>query len=73
MKGIIVIFLLINQYSFCQLTKLKAGSSKPGFMSLTRLDESRPAIKEQPQKDKGRIIQINIWYPSAANTRRTHF
>ena len=52
---------------------LKPGNSKPGFISLTRFDESRPAVKEQAQKGTGRIIQINIWYPSVANTRRTHF
>ena len=73
MKAIFLILLLISQHAFCQLTKLKPGNSTPGFLSITRFDESRPAIKEQPQKDKGRIIQINIWYPSEANTRRTHF
>ena len=46
---------------------------KPGFISITRFDASRPAVKEQAQTGKGRIIQINIWYPSEANTRRTHF
>ena len=46
---------------------------KPGFISLTRYDETRPAVKEQTQKDNGRIIQINIWYPSVGNTRPTHF
>jgi len=73
MKSISIICLLISQFSFCQLVKLSPGNSKPGFISLTRYDESRPAVKEQPEKDKGRIIQINIWYPSAANTRHTYF
>ena len=73
MKSIFFICLLISQYSFCQLTKLKPGNSKPGFTSITRFDVSRPAIKEQPKNDNGRIIQINIWYPSSANSRRMHF
>lgn len=42
-------------------------------MSITRFDASRTAVAEQPDKSKGRIIQLNIWYPSAADTRRTYF
>jgi len=42
-------------------------------MSTTRYDTSRPPVKEQPSGDKGRIIQVNIWYPSDADTKRMHF
>src|SRR6185503_13062042 len=53
MKRVAFVCLLISQYSFCQLTKLKPGNMKPGFISLTRYDETRTAVKEQTQKDNG--------------------
>ena len=73
MKKIAIFFLFISHCGFAQITKLMPGNNKPGFISLTRFDESRPAVKEQPAGDKGRIIQVNIWYPSVAGTRRMHF
>jgi pimeloyl-ACP methyl ester carboxylesterase len=73
MKNISLVCLLISHCAFAQITKLTPGNSQPGFISITRFDTSRPAIKEKPARDKGRIIQVNIWYPSAADTRRMHF
>ena len=73
MKNVFLFCLFISNYSYGQLTKLLPGSITPGFTSITRFDSSRPAVKEQPVKDKGRIIQVNIWYPSAGDTRRMHF
>jgi len=73
MKGMVFICLLVCNYSFGQIVKLKPGNIKPGFISLTRFDISRPAVQEQPLSDKGRIIQVNIWYPSAGDSKRMHF
>ncbi|MGK2861692.1 MAG: hypothetical protein ACSLE0_07140 [Chitinophagaceae bacterium] len=73
MKNIFFAILFISHYSFGQIAKLKPGNLKPGFISLTRYDISRPAVQEQPATDKGRIIQVNIWYPSIGDTRRNVF
>lgn len=73
MKSIFLVFLFVTHCAFAQLTKLTPGNNKPGFISITRYDTSRPAVKEQPTVDKGRIIQVNIWYPSDAGTKRMHF
>lgn len=73
MKGLLFICLFISQYANGQLTKLTPGNIKPGFISLTRFDLSRPPVKEQPGADKGRIIQVNIWYPSVGDTKRMIF
>lgn len=73
MKVLLFFCLFIAQYSIGQVVKLKPGTLKPGFISITRFDGSRPAVQEQVVKDKGRIIQVNIWYPSAGDTKRVHF
>lgn len=73
MKIIFFTCLLICNYSFGQTEKLKPGPLKPGFISITRFDTSRPAVEEQPAGDKGRIIQVNVWYPSAGDTKRVSF
>ncbi len=73
MKNIFFTILFISQYSFGQIAKLKPGNLKPGFISLTRYDSSRPAVQEQPLTDKARIIQVNIWYPSFGDTRKMVF
>lgn len=73
MKSLFFICLFINSYSFGQVTKLIPGKIRPGFISLTRFDLSRPPVKEQPASDKGRIIQINIWYPSDGDTKNMSF
>jgi dienelactone hydrolase len=73
MKGLFIICLFINSYSFGQITKLIPGKIRPGFISLTRFDLSRAPVKEQPASDKGRIIQINIWYPSGGDTKNMSF
>jgi pimeloyl-ACP methyl ester carboxylesterase len=41
------------------------GQSGVGFISITRFDKSRPPIEEQGDKEHGRILQINMWYPTA--------
>ncbi len=56
MKTITFFLLLIATHAFSQ--------SKPGFVSITRFDRSRAAIDEQTENKFGRIIQINLWYPS---------
>ncbi|MGZ5220788.1 MAG: hypothetical protein ACXWC7_11935 [Chitinophagaceae bacterium] len=73
MKGLFFICLFINSYLFGQVTKLIPGKIKPGFISLTRFDLSRQPVKEQAASDKGRIIQINIWYPSRGDTKNLSF
>lgn len=73
MKVILFSCLLICNYTFGQIEKLKPGQLKPGFISITRFDTSRPAVEEQPAGDKGRIIQVNVWYPSTGNTKRVSF
>jgi pimeloyl-ACP methyl ester carboxylesterase len=73
MKYVSLLCLLISYSAFAQITKLTPGHINPGFVSITRFDTSRPAVKEQPAGDKGRIIQVNVWYPSAAGTGRMQF
>ncbi len=73
MKNFYLLLCLFCNYSLAQIIKPEPGLYKPGFVSVTRFDISRPAIKEQPVKDKGRIIQINIWYPSQADTKQMCF
>jgi len=72
MKCIFLAWVLITNASFGQLL-LKSGNVKPGFISITRFDTTRPAVKEQSANDKGRIIQVNIWYPSVGGTTPMHF
>ncbi len=73
MKVIFFSCLLICNYAFGQIEKVKPGQLKPGFISLTRFDTSRPAVEGQSAGDKGRIIQINVWYPSAGDTKQVSF
>lgn len=73
MKKLFFFFLLTQQYCIAQPINLQPGSYKPGFISITRYDSSRTAVVEQTDKSKGRIIQLNIWYPSFADTRRASF
>ena len=73
MKNLCIVVIFLWYHAPAQVTKLQPGAYKPGFISLTHFDASRPAVQEQPVKDKGRIIQVNIWYPSAANTKQKSF
>lgn len=73
MKKLLSFFLLIQQYCIAQPINLQPGNFKPGFTSITRYDRSRNAVAEQKDKTKGRIIQINVWYPSNATSRQTNF
>lgn len=41
-----------------------------GFRSITRFDNTRPAVEEQSDKRHGRIIQVNVWYPSEKSGSR---
>ncbi|MFT3680783.1 MAG: hypothetical protein QM791_10960 [Ferruginibacter sp.] len=70
MKNISLLLLLFCNTSIAQFNKIKPGKYKPGFISITRFDASRPAVKEQAVQDKGRIIQINLWYPSVGGIRK---
>ncbi len=65
MKAITFFLLLIGAHALPQ--------SKIGFMSITRFDGSRAAIQEQTDKKFGRIIQINVWYPSEEFGERMTF
>jgi len=65
MKAITLLLLLIGTNAFPQ--------SKPGFVSITRFDSSRAAIQEQSEKKLGRIMQINLWYPSTEVAERMTF
>jgi dienelactone hydrolase len=73
MKSIVFVFLLFATASYGQIEKLRAGPYRPGFISLTRYDASRPAVKQQELADKGRIIQVNCWFPSRTGGKRMHF
>jgi len=73
MKSIFLVCLFVTNISFGQPLKLVPGNIRPGFISITRFDTSRPAINEQPAEDRGRIIQINVWYPSDGGTRKMDF
>ena len=74
MKNIFILLLFSSHPVYSQFNQLKYGKHKPGFISVTRFDTSRPAVKEQFSKAKGRIIQINLWYPSStANSKVTSF
>lgn len=64
MKSLFLISLLFCQFSMAQFQKLQLGTPGCGFISLTRYDSSRPPVIEQSALSKGRIIQINIWYPT---------
>lgn len=65
MKLIACLLLIAAVPAFSQHT--------PGFKSITRFDNTRAAVEEQVDKQHGRIIQINIWYPSESTTSRVSF
>lgn len=73
MKNILLALLFITNFSQAQITTPKPGSLQPGFISVTRFDLSRTAVKEQPATVKGRILQINIWYPCLSSAKRMSF
>lgn len=73
MKNSLLLLLLLPQLSMAQLVKSIARKYKPGFISITRFDTSRPAVREQQDPQQGRILQVNIWYPSAGDTRTMCF
>ncbi|HUM66049.1 MAG TPA: acyl-CoA thioester hydrolase/BAAT C-terminal domain-containing protein [Chitinophagaceae bacterium] len=75
MKVVCWCCLLLSQFAFGQFEKLKPNQTGCGFISLTRFDTSRLPVKEQPSSAKGRIIQINIWYPIIEKSagHRMHF
>lgn len=73
MKNLYLLLVFSCYCATAQITKLQPGPYKPGFISLTHFDASRPAVKEQTVQDKGRIIQVNVWYPSTGNTKQTSF
>lgn len=73
MKFVFLLPLLINLAGFTQVQKLKPGNLQPGFISITRFDQSRQPVKEQPAGAAGRIIQINLWYPSAGSNEKMNF
>ncbi|HTF30179.1 MAG TPA: dienelactone hydrolase family protein, partial [Flavitalea sp.] len=56
MKAITLFLLVMGTHAFPQ--------SKSGFISIMRFDGSRAVIQEQKEKNLGRIMQINLWYPS---------
>jgi dienelactone hydrolase len=66
-----IAFSLIVVSCYSQLRHIKNGPGKVGFVSLIRYDATRPAIAEQKIKDKGRILQINIWYPASGKGKST--
>lgn len=68
---IISIALFLSKHSAAQLHHLKNEMKMAGFISLTRYDASRPAVDEQVVKNKGRILQINIWYPVTGSVKGT--
>lgn len=75
MKKICWCCLLLSQLAFGQFEKLKPNQAGCGFISLTRFDTTRLPVKEQPGSAKGRIIQINLWYPTIEKTtgQQLHF
>ena len=73
MKIVFLLPLLISLAGFSQVQKLKPGNFKPGFISITRFDQSREPVREQPVGATGRTIQINLWYPSEGNGEKMNF
>ncbi len=57
------VFLVLTGLS--QVQHVQPGREIVGFLSLSRYDQSRPAVRQQAKKDRGRLLQINIWYPAA--------
>lgn len=56
------------------LAGINAFSQTPaGFRSITRFDNTRPAVEEQADKAHGRIIQINVWYPAERSAEKMTF
>ncbi|RYF96222.1 MAG: hypothetical protein EOO00_03280, partial [Chitinophagaceae bacterium] len=73
MKFFTCLLLFTTQLSFGQIKKLVPGSSIPGFMSLTRYDATRQAVKGQEDTTRGRLIQVNLWYPSKRGNKNMSF
>ena len=69
---------LENAKAFYQKSELNLKNKfGVGFRTFLLSDLSRPPIKEQPginAKEKGRVIQMNLWYPaSISNSTKLSF
>lgn len=73
MKAFLFLWILISGVSQAQMpfSALKKGKYEVGFRTYVEYDTTRPAIFEQIEKNKGRIMQLNVWYPSKNTKAKT--
>ncbi|MBK7872234.1 MAG: dienelactone hydrolase family protein [Saprospiraceae bacterium] len=73
MKKVVFLLLLAAcaqaQTPFIQ--ELAFGKYPVGFQTFFEYDNTRPAVQEQKVKDKGRLLQINVWYPASKKGKET--
>lgn len=76
MKNLLLLWVLLSGFAHCQtpFSALKKGKYAVGFRSYFEYDATRPAVVEQTEKSKGRIMQLNVWYPAkSAKTKPLNF
>lgn len=67
------LFFCFGKSVFTQpyLKKIKNGQHMVGFRSFHIYDSSRPSIANQKDKKTGRMLQVNVWYPSNNQSKNT--
>ncbi len=66
MKNLLLFWVLLSGSAQSQtpFSVLKKGKYAVGFQSYFEYDATRPAVVEQTEKSKGRVMQLNVWYPA---------
>lgn len=66
MKNLLLFWVLVSGLLQAQtpFSVLKKGKYAVGFRTFVEYDTTRPAIVEQAEKSKGRVMQLNVWYPA---------
>ncbi|MFN8344085.1 MAG: dienelactone hydrolase family protein [Spirosomataceae bacterium] len=66
MKKSLFLILLLSGFAQAQMpfSALKKGNHEVGFRTFSVYDSARPAVMEQTEKSKGRVLQLNVWYPA---------
>ena len=66
MKNLLLFWILVSGLAQAQkpFSVLKKGKYAVGFRPYFEYDATRPAIVEQTEKSKGRVMQLNVWYPA---------
>lgn len=67
----LLLMAMTIQISFAQapFTQNLKGKYAVGFQTFYEFDAARPAVKEQTEKSKGRVMQINVWYPATKSKK----